>query len=154
MRLCFCLAVLITLSGCGAPTEEPPPKKAAAPVIAPSDESHRFPSQDRVKAGIVDDHLLGKDFLPGGNLAEYSRGGRTYQLFLIETKSPQAAALLMNDHQKSLSNAKFIAHMGGYFGMDGEQPVYIFAKGKWLAGLVGLPQDEADLIAREFAARL
>ncbi len=154
MRVCLWMTMIVALSGCGVPSEQPPPKKAAEPVSAPSDESHRFPSQDRVKAEIVNDHLLGKDFLPGGNLAEYTRAGKTYQLFLIEAKSPRAAALLMNDHQKTLSNAKFIAHMGGYFGLDGDQPVYIFAKGKWLAGLVGLPQEKADLIAREFAARL
>ncbi len=154
MRFCLWMAVFALLSGCSVPSEQPVETKAAKPATRPSDESHRFPSQDRVKVEIVDDHLLGKDFLPGGNLAEYARGGKTHHLFLIETGSPQAAALLMNDHQKTLSNAKFIAHMGGYFGMEGEQPVYIFAKGKWLAGLVGLPQEEADLVAREFAARL
>jgi hypothetical protein len=154
MRFCLWMAVFAVLSGCSVPTERPAAKKAAAPVVRPSDETRRFPPQDRVKVEIIDNHLLGKDFLPGGNLAEYTRGGKSYQLFLIEAESPLAAALLMNEHQTSLSNSKFIPHMGGFFGMDGEQPVYIFAKAQWLAGLVGLPQEEADVIAREFAARL
>jgi hypothetical protein len=148
------MAVFVALSGCSVPTGQPVEKKAAEPVARPSDESHRFPSQERTKIEIVDNHLLGKDLLPGGNLATYSRGGKIYQLFLIETKSPLAATLLMNDFQKTLPGSKYIPHMGGYFGMDGEQPVYVFPKGNWLAGLVGLPQEEADVIAREFAARL
>jgi len=44
--------------------------------------------------------------------------------------------------------------MGGYFGMDGAAPVYILQKGAFLAGFVGLPEKDADLLARQFAARL
>jgi hypothetical protein len=44
--------------------------------------------------------------------------------------------------------------MGGYFGMDGDRPVYIFQKGVFLAGFVGLPEKDADVLARQFAARL
>jgi hypothetical protein len=44
--------------------------------------------------------------------------------------------------------------MGGYFGMDGDQTVYVFTKGAWVAGVAGLPQVKADAVAREFAARL
>ncbi|HKW97826.1 MAG TPA: hypothetical protein VJN43_08825 [Bryobacteraceae bacterium] len=103
---------------------------------------------------LVDDHLLGKDFLPGGNLAEYRSKGKTYQQFLIHAKSPEDAALLLFDFKNHLRDAKFLAHMGGYFGMDGAQPVYIFPKGPFLAGLVGLPEKEADPLARQFAAHL
>ena len=38
--------------------------------------------------------------------------------------------------------------------MDGALPVYVFPKGAYLAGLVGLPEKDADLLARQFAARL
>ena len=38
--------------------------------------------------------------------------------------------------------------------LDGETPVFVFPKGKFVAGVVGLPHEEADLLAREFAARL
>jgi hypothetical protein len=44
--------------------------------------------------------------------------------------------------------------MGGYFGTDTNGQVYTFAKSKYLAGVVGLPQDKADPIARQLAARL
>ena len=103
---------------------------------------------------LVNDHILGKDFLPGGNVAEYRRKGKTYQQFLIHAKSADAAALLLFEFKGHLSDAKYLAHMGGYFGMDGTNPVYIFPKGGFLAGFSGLPEKDADLLARQFAARL
>jgi len=148
-------AALVVLSACGSP----PPKEAAqsAPAAAPvkpPDESRRFPLADQVSIKLVDDHILGKDFLPGGNVAEYRRRGKTYQQFLVHTKSPEAAALLLFDFKGHLREAKFLPHMGGYFGMDGATPVYVFPKGTYLAGLVGLAEKDADLLARQFAARL
>jgi len=92
--------------------------------------------------------------LPPGNLAEYAGGGKTYHLFLGEAKSGEAAALVMFDYKKTFTDSKLLPHMGGYYGMDAGQPVYIFVKGKWLAGIVGLEEAEADPLAREFAARL
>jgi hypothetical protein len=44
--------------------------------------------------------------------------------------------------------------MGGYFGTDASGPVYVFAKGKYLAGGTGLSKDLADPIARQLAVRL
>jgi hypothetical protein len=118
------------------------------------DESRRFPLADRVSMTLVDNHLLDKDFLPGGNVAEYRRKGKTYRQFLIHSKSAEAAALLLFDFKSHLRDAKFLPHMGGYFGMDGATPVYLFQKGPFLAGLAGLPEKEADLLARQFAVRL
>ena len=103
---------------------------------------------------LVDDHVLGKDFLPGGNVAEYRRKGKTYQQFLVHAKSAEAAALLLFDFKGHLRDAKFLPHMGGYFGMDDTTPVYILQKGVFLAGFVGLSEKDADLLARQFAARL
>lgn len=127
---------------------------AAAPAVKLRDESRRFPSKDRVAIELVDNQVMGKDFLPGGNVAEYSRGGKTYRQFLTQAKNPKAAALLLYDYKNTLSDARYVAHMGGFFGKDGDQDVFVFPKDKWLAGVVGLPEKEADLVARDFAARL
>jgi hypothetical protein len=155
MTRCFLsLALLLALGACSIPSEQPVGKKAAEPAFRPADETRRFPMQDRVKVEIVEDHLLGNALLPPGNLAEYVSGGKTYHLFLGEAKSGEAAALVMFDYKKTLADSKLLPHMGGYYGMDGGQPVYIFVKGKWLAGIVGLEEAEADPLAREFAARL
>ena len=143
------------LSACGSP----PPKEAAqnppaAATVKPLDESRRFPLADQVSMRLVDDHVLGKDFLPGGNVADYKRKGKTYQQFLVHAKSPEASALLLFEFKGHLRDAKFLPHMAGYFGMDGAAPVYILQKGAFLAGFVGLPEKDADLLARQFAARL
>lgn len=148
-------ATLAVLCACGgAPPKEQPQSAPRAAPEKPADESRRFPMADQVSVRLVDDHLLDKDFLPGGNLAEYRRKGKTYQQFLIHSKTAEAAALLLFDFKSHLRDSKFLPHMGGYFGMDGATPVYIFQKGAFLAGFVGLPYKDADPLARQFAARL
>jgi hypothetical protein len=72
----------------------------------------------------------------------------------VRGKSPQDAALLMFEFKSHLRDPKYLPHMGGYFGMDGAEPVYLFQKADFLAGFVGLPEKEADPLARQFAARL
>ena len=58
------------------------------------------------------------------------------------------------DFRNDLTDPKYIAYMGGYFGHDGDQPVLVFQKGRSLAGVIGLPEKEADMAVRVFAARL
>lgn len=103
---------------------------------------------------LVESKLLGKDFLPGGNLAQYQRGGKTYQQFLIRAATPDKAAFLLLDFKNLLAEAKYVPHMGAFYGRDGDRPVYVLQKGVWLAGYVGLAEKEAEPLAREFAARL
>ncbi len=118
------------------------------------DQRWKFPQANQVSAQVVDDHLLGKPFLPGGNLADYNDKGKQYQLFLVRTASPEEAMGLLFELKKSMTESKFVAHMGGYFGTDGAKTIYTFQKGPYLAGVVGLPEVEADLLGRQFAARL
>jgi hypothetical protein len=146
------LAILCACSG--SPPKEQLQTHVAATPAKPPDESRRFPLTDRVNMRLVDDHLLGKDFLPGGNVAEYRNKGKTYQQFLVHSKSAETAALLLFDFKSHLRDAKYLPHMGGYFGMDGAAPVYMFQKGVFLAGFVGLAEKEADVLARQFAARI
>jgi len=148
-----CLVALAFLAGCGAAKEDPP-KKAPVVQAKPSDESRRFPTKNQTRMQLVERDLLDKGILPGGNLAEYKHRGKTYQQFLVRAESAEKAALLLFDLKTTLNNPKYLAHMGGYFGTDREQPVYIFAKGVFLAGFIGLAEKEAELLAREFAARL
>jgi len=147
-------AAALLLHGCGGSTAE---KQAPAPAKkkrAIADESHRFPAEGRVEARIVEDHVLGRDFLPGGNVARYRRGKQEFDMFLIRTSVPEAAALLLFDYKKRMENPKLIAHFGGYYGKDGGRMVFVFAKGNWVAGVAGLPEKDADMAARELAARL
>ena len=156
MRLKWSLLIMGFCAACSIPSDQPAEKKAAepVPVVKPSDESRRFPSKDRVKIELVDNHIMGKDFLAGGNVAKYKRRDKTYRQFLTQAKNAEAAALLLYDYSNTLSDARYLAHMGGYFGKDGDEEVLVLQKGKWVAGVVGLPEKEADLVARDFAARL
>ena len=155
MRAFWLAGALALLSACSsAPPKPEAPVSAAAAAPKPVDESRRFPLSDQTSMRLVDDHVLGKTFLPGGNVAEYRRKGKTYRQVLVHAKSAEAAALLMFDYKGHLREAKYLPHMGGYFGMDAATPVYLFQKGAFLAGFAGLPEKEADPLARQFAARL
>jgi hypothetical protein len=151
MRFALLIAAVL-LAGCGSEPE----KKAAVPVAPPpvKDNTSMLPAPNRMAARVVPDHLLGKAALPGGTIGDYEAGGKKYQLFVIETPSAQDAAILLLDLKTTLTDPAFVASFGGYFGSDGSTPVFAFAKGMFLAGVVGLPKDAADPIARELAVRL
>lgn len=145
-------AVLVS---CGSEPKQPasePAKKAEAPK--PADESRRFPQANLVDAKVVDDHLLGKSFMPGGTLAHYKKGKTEYDMFVARMPSATDAAVLLPDWRKALADAKLVPWFGGYFGQDNGRPVFVFTKDVWIAGVVGLPEKEADLQARALAARL
>ncbi len=145
----------VFLVACGGSSEpRPAPQEQAVAKPKPPDERRRFPKDGQVSMELVADRLLGKDFLPGGNLAAYERDGKNYQQFLITTKTADSAALLGLKIKTALTDAKFVPSFGGYFGRDGETPWFIFPKGKYVAGVVGLPEAEADIVARDFAARI
>ena len=153
MRL-YLAGLIVLATGCSSTVTQAPVEKASkANVAPPVDQAIKFPQLNQVKMEVVADHLLGKDFMPGGNLATYKSGKQEYQQFLGKFPDAQRAAFSLLDWQKTLKPAKYLAHMGGYYGNDGDRPVYVFAKGAWVAGIVGLPEAQADLLARQFAMR-
>jgi hypothetical protein len=147
------LLTAVLLAGCGSPE-----KQAAAPTPPPpvKDDRLLLLAAHQTSAKVVPDHLLGKLALPGGTIGDYDDGGKKYQLFIIETETAQDAAFLLVDFKPLLTNPTYISYMGGYFGPDATNgtPVWVFAKSKYLAGVVGLARDPADAMARELAARL
>jgi hypothetical protein len=152
MRVALLIAVALASTACDASTDAPQKVEQARPK--PPDERRRFVAENRISMELVDDHILGKNFLPGGNVAEYELDGKRYQRFLVATKDPAAATFLTMDIKDALAGSKFVPQFGGYFGMDGDTPWFIFPKDKYVAGIVGLPEQEADSIAREFASRI
>src|ERR1019366_1490510 len=87
-------------------------------VSKPTDESRRFPLLNRVDTLVVDNQLLGKSFMRGGTLARYRHGKIEYSMFV----------------------AKLIPSFGGYFGQDAGHPVFVFAKGAWIAASPASPR--------------
>ena len=120
----------------------------------PKDNSAKFPAAGQTAIRLVPDHLLGKDFMPGGNLANYKSEAGEYQIFLVEAADAQKAAFMLLDWKDVMPDARYLAHMGGYAGTDQGKPIYVFTKGPYLVGLVGLAEAKADAEARIFAARL
>jgi len=108
----------------------------------------RFPQEN-----LVDTKPLPpRPFLPaGGSIAHYKKG---YDLFVVKCKSPTDAAIVLLNWKKAMTDPKFVASFGGYFGKDGGKPVFIFSKGAWVAGVAGLNEKEADLQGRTLAGRL
>jgi hypothetical protein len=103
---------------------------------------------------LIADHLLGKEYLPGGNIADYDTNVGVYQMFLIKEKDTTKAANLILDWRATHADLQYMPKIGGYYGLDNGTPVYLFSKGLFVAGLVGLNANDADLQARGFAARL
>jgi hypothetical protein len=143
------------LAACGP---EPKPATTEAPrkaeVVKPADETRRFPLANQVDTKVVDKELMGKAFMPGGTLAHYKKGKTEYDMFVGKLPGSGDAALLLPDWSKALTDSTLVPSFGGYFGMDSGRPVFVFAKGSWIAGIAGLPQKDADLLARTLAAQL
>jgi hypothetical protein len=149
------IAAAALLISCGAEPKPsaPEPAKPAA-VSKPADESRRFPLLNRVDTQVVENQLLGKSFMPGGTLAHYRRGKIEYSMFIAKLPTARDAAFLLLDWNKAMTGSKIIPSFGGYFGQDAGRPVFVFAKGAWIAGVAGLPEKDADLAARTLAAHL
>ena len=145
--------LLSILLACGQ-TPAPETAKALEPPPPPRDESHRFPKEGLVGTSIAAEHVLGKDFLPPGNVAEYSRDAKIYHLFLIAMPTEEKAVFLDYDIKERLTDAAFVADFGGFFGtLDGE-PWFIFPRKRVVAGIVGLSEQEAHEVGRVFASLL
>ena len=148
------MAVLAAaLTACG-PEAKPAaePQKAAGPK--PPDESRHLPKAGLVESHVVDRELLGHAFMPGGTLGHYKTGKTEFDMFIAKLPSAQDAAFLLPDWSKALANSVLVPSFGGYFGDDAGRPVFVFAKGAWIAGVAGLPQKDADLQARALAGML
>jgi hypothetical protein len=158
MRITIFITVAMTLllAACGSQ-----PKQAAAPDVAigvdtpkPSDEWRRFPRADIVDTKVIEKQLMGKPFMPGGTLGRYKKGDTEYEMFVARMPSVDEATYLLVDWKKVLADAKVVSSFGGYFGRDAGRPTFVFSKGQWIAGVAGLPQNEAETKASLLAAYL
>lgn len=152
-RLVLAGALIVALAGCSTSETPAAAKPAAKKLLKVMDESRKMPLENRVSSGTVPDHAMGKEWLPGGTVAHYKKGNKEWDLFLVEGGAVDAPLWLLK-YFKELDESKVVPSFGGYYGLDKGKPTFIFTKGTFLAGVVGLPQAEADLVARPFAARV
>ena len=153
------LGVALMLGSCGPSSDDsgPPSEQAAAqqkPAEEVRDETHRFHKEGLVEAMVVQDNLCGQEFMPGGNSAEYEKGGKNYQVCFTLRRNADAAMFLSMDYRDALSDQKFVPHFGGFYGMDGETPTLIFQKNKYLVVIAGLELEDADQAGRVIAGYL
>src|SRR5947209_3060622 len=151
--ICAFTAVLISCGSEPKPAASPVPAKKAEPP-KPSDESSRFPKANLTGTEVVNQQLMGKAFMPGGTLAHYKKGRTEYDMFVVVMPSAYEAALLLLEWKHVLADSKLVPSFGGYFGTDGGRPMFVFPKGKWIAGVAGLGEKQADAQARLLAAEL
>lgn len=154
MRTLTVAALAILLSSCDSKPRETAPVPKVVPTPKPADESRRFPKSNLVGTVVVDKELLGKRFMPGGTLAQYKKGRTEYDMFVARVATSTDAALVLPDWEHALPDAKFLPSFGGYFGRDQGRPVFVFTKGPWIAGIAGLPEKDADVVARKLAKAL
>jgi hypothetical protein len=156
MRTLIVAVFVVFLSSCESKPADTGKTEAPKPVDKPkpADESQRFTKVHLIDTIVVEKQLLGKPFMPGGTLAQYKKGRTEFDMFVAKTASPTEAALLLPDWKKLMTDAKYIASFGGYYGHDAGRPVFVFAKGAWIAGVAGLPEKDADVEARKLAKAL
>lgn len=143
------------LAGCSSESKPPAKTEVTAEEPAkPADETRRFPAADQVSTQVVNNHIMNKAFMPGGTIAHYKKGSTEYDLFVAQFPTSTDAAIALANWDGALQGAKLVATFGGYFGTDGGRPAFVFPKDKWVAGVIGLPQAEADAVARVLASRL
>ena len=149
------LALLLATLSCGpAPQAEvpkPPPLPDLPRAIA---EDVRFPSLNRKTITVVEAPMLGLPYLAAGNLAHYEGAGKPYKLLTIRCRSAQQAGAYIFDIKNQMKDPKFVASYGGYFSQTSAGPLFVFAKGAYLGGILGLPEDEAIQAGKDFAARI
>ena len=158
-KIVILLGTALMLGSCGPGTEEsgPASEQAAAqktPAEEIRDETYRFHKEGLVEAKVVQDNLCGQDFMPGGNFAEYDKGGKKYQVCFTLRRNADAAMFLSMDYRDALSDQKFVPHFGGFYGMVGETPTLIFQKNRYLIVIAGLELEDADQAGRIIAGYL
>lgn len=146
------VTAIALLTGCGSAPAPAPLKKVEVRRVM--DHTPALMREGLVASRVVQEHLLDQPKLPGGSLGEYQAKGRKYRAFIVDADTDQAAALLLFDFKSALQKPGYIPYMGGYFGSDGQEPVYVFAKKQYVAGIAGLPMADADGLARTLASRL
>jgi len=156
MKATTVFAVMMLLASCGsAPPAEVAKKPALPDLPRPIAEDVRFPSPNRKDIRVVDKQLLGLDYLGGGNLAGYDTGKKKYKLLLIRCRNATQAGNYIFDIKNSMEAPKFVASYGGYFAEKTPAgALFVFAKGSYIGGIVGLSEEDAIQTGKEFAARI
>lgn len=155
LRTWILIVALCSLWGCSDNQSASEKKVFSLPDLpAPIAENVKFPLNNRTFIEVAPRELFGFPFLAGGNVATYTTTKLTYKLFSIRCNSPEQAASYLFAIKEQMKDARFVASYGGYFSAMPEGPLFVYAKGAYVAGSFGLDEAEAIELNKEFAARL
>lgn len=147
--------ILLAMLSCSSTPQPAPPAAFKIPDLpAPVADNVKFPTKNRTSIEVVPKALLGFPFLAGGNVAAYVAGKQNYKLFSIRCRSAEQAGSYLFAIKGEMKDPRFVASYGGYFSDMPEGPLFVFAKGSYIGGIFGLPEEEAVVTGTEFAARL
>ncbi len=152
-RLFLLVAAIGILGGCASKPWQGS-QNGSATGDKTADASALLPKKNVVSVQVVKKALLGKSFMPGGALAQYRRGKVAYEIFLSELPTPTDSAIALARWEDTLKDPELVKSMSAYYGVDAGRPVYVFARGQWVAGIAGLSEKDADQQARMLAQRL
>jgi hypothetical protein len=147
-------SVLSVLLAAGCSTQSTEAKSQSPKTATTKDESDLFPSAGRLATQVYPDHMMNKQFLPGGTMAEFQGDKGEYREFLVHLANGRNASFLLQDYKQSLRNTTELPDKAALFGTDDGQPTYVFVRGPYLAGIVGLPEDQARAVAKEWSDKL
>ncbi|MDZ7640273.1 MAG: hypothetical protein U5J83_18800 [Bryobacterales bacterium] len=100
----------------------------------------------RSSAEFVPDKLFGFDDMPGGNTGSFvSEGGLRYQRFAITHRTESGATITLATLVRRLSRLNTIHGYEGFRGPIAGKNCWMFRSGKVVAGVMGLPDDEAKI---------
>jgi hypothetical protein len=150
----FWLAAAMSIFGACASNPWQVNQNGSATGSTRANASALLPKENVVAVKVVKKGLLGKSFMPGGTLAVYKTGKNTYEIFLSELPTPTDSAIVLAHWDEALKNPKVVRSLDAYYGVDAGRPIYVFARGRWIAGITGLSEEEADRQARMLAEHL
>ena len=145
------LLLCATVVSCGSSgTREPvrvPPRETAPKVIkAEIMDSPVALGSGRKSAKFVPDNLFGFAELPGGNIGTFvTEGGRPYERFAFTHRTEDGAIITLSSLVRHLSDMKTIHGYEGFRGPMAGKNVWVFRRGKVVAGVIGLPDNEAKV---------
>jgi hypothetical protein len=145
------LAVLLLSCG-GAPKTAPEePVRPRFPVAV--NQTAKLPKADLVASAVSTGSLFGAPGVPPGTVANYEKGNQHWKIGVADAGDAAKAAVALSTWKDALPQAKFVPGFGGYFANSPSGPVFVFTKNNWILAIQGLPQAEADALARTVAVR-
>ncbi len=119
-----------------------------------ADDLALLPKEHLIGSSATPAHVLAASLPNGGVQGNYKDAKGAYRLLLVRLPTNDKAAFLLLDVKKLMTDAHYVAHMGGYAGKKDGKPFFVLAKGPFVAAVEGKPEREADMLARVLAARL